>query len=129
MNNSNLVEVTLKTVDTIIFRAISGIRGKWKRPDEARIYDFVKDFLGNSAVSDGAFTKRMKRLEDQGAIINIPTKRGSSFFLLKSLHEPTNNNSNTINTTPTVPIPSNTRVCQNFDLDISLLSEGIDSLE
>ena len=52
------------------------------------------------------------------------------FFLLsKSLHEPINNNLNTINATPTVSLPSNTPVCPNCDTDISLLSEGIDSLE
>ena len=49
--------------------------------------------------------------------------------LSKSLLEPTDNNSNTINTTPTVSLPSNTRVCLNYDADISLLSEGNDSLE
>ena len=37
MANSNLVEVTMETADTVIFRAISEIRGKSKRPDEARI--------------------------------------------------------------------------------------------
>ena len=36
---------------------------------------------------------------------------------------------NTINTTPTVSLPSNTPMCQKYDIDISLLSEGIDSLE
>ena len=45
------------------------------------------------------------------------------------MHEPTDNNSNTINTTPTVSLPSNTPVCPNCDTDISLLTEGIDSLE
>ena len=44
MNNSNLVEVTMKTVDTIIFRVISEIRGKWKHPDEARIMISLKTF-------------------------------------------------------------------------------------
>ena len=38
MTNSNLVEVTMETADTVIFRAISEIWGKSKRPDEARIY-------------------------------------------------------------------------------------------
>ena len=42
MANSNLVEVTMETADTVIFKAISEIRGKSKRPDEARIYNFVK---------------------------------------------------------------------------------------
>ena len=47
----------------------------------------------------------------------------------KSLHEPTDNNSNTINTTTTVFLPSNTPVCPNYGKDVSLLREGIDSLE
>ena len=75
MDNSNFVEVPMKTVDTIIFRAKSEIGGKSKRPDEARIYNFVKDFLGDSGVSDGSFWERMKSLEDQGGIINRPTKK------------------------------------------------------
>ena len=48
MANSNLVEVTKETADTVIFRAISEIRGKSKRPDEARIYNFVKNLLHDS---------------------------------------------------------------------------------
>ena len=96
---------------------------------KARIYNFVKESLDDSGVYDGSFWKRMKTLEDQGIIINRPTKCGSSFFLSKPLHEPTDNNSNTINTTPTVSLPSNTNVCLNYDTDISFLSEVTDSLE
>ena len=129
MANSNSVEVTMEIVDIVVFRAISEIRGKSKCSDEARIYNFVKAFLDYSGVSDGSFSERMKTLEDQGVIINRPTKCGSSFFLSKSLHEPSDSNSNTINTTPTVSLPSNTPVCPNYDKDVSLLSEGIDSLE
>ena len=55
MANSNLVEVTMETADTVIFKAISEIRGKSKRPDEARIYNFVKKFLDDSKASDGSF--------------------------------------------------------------------------
>ena len=49
--------------------------------------------------------------------------------MCKSLHESTDNNSNTINTTPTVSLPDNTPVCQNCDAYTFLLSEGIGSLE
>ena len=129
MHNSNSVEVTMETVDAVIFRAISEIRGKSKRPDEARIFNFVKGFLDDSGESDGSFWERMKTLEDQGVIINRPTKCGSSFLCLKSLHEPSDNNSNTINTTSTVFLPSNAPVCPNYAKDASLLREGIDSLE
>ena len=55
MTNSNLVEVTMETADTVIFRAISEIWGKSKRPDKARIYNFVKNLLDDSDVSDGSF--------------------------------------------------------------------------
>ena len=51
------------------------------------------------------------------------------FLLAKSLHESSDSNSNTINTTPKVFLPSNTPVCPNYDKDVSLLSKGIDSLE
>ena len=71
----------------------------------------------------------MKTLDEQGAIITRPTKQESSFFLSKSLHEPTDNNSNLTNTAPAVSLPSNTPACPNYDTDISLLSEVIDSLE
>ena len=54
MANSNLIEVTMETAGTVIFRAISEILGKSKRPDEARIYDFIENLL-DSDVSDGSF--------------------------------------------------------------------------
>ena len=129
MDNSVSVEGNKETVDSVIFRAITEIRGKSKRPDEARIYNFVKDFLDDNGVSDGSFWERMKTLEDQGVTINRPTKCGSSFFLSNSLHEPSDRNPNIIDTTPTVSLPSKTPVCPNYDEDVSLLSEGIDSLE
>ena len=112
----------METVDTVIFRAKSEIRGKSKCPDEARIYNLVKDFVDESILA-------VKTLEDRGVIINKPIKWGISFLLSKSLREPTDNDSNTINITPTISLPSNTPECPNDDTDISLLSEGIDSLE
>ena len=81
MDNSKVAEVTKETVDTVISRAISEIWGKSKRLDKARIYNFVKDFLDDSGVSDRSVWERMKKLEDRGAIINRPKKRGSFIFL------------------------------------------------
>ena len=78
-------------------------------------------------VSDGSFWEIMKTLEDQGAIIYRPTKQGSSSFSSKSLRETTDNNLNLISTS--VSLSNNTPVYPNFDSDIFLLSEGIDSLE
>ena len=67
----------------------------------------------------------MKTLKDQGDPINTPTKQDSSFFLSKSLLEPIDNNSNLINTIPSVDVPSNTLEYT----DVSLLNQGIDFLE
>ena len=129
MDNSNSVEGTMETADTVIFRAIFEIRDKSKRSDEARTYNFVKYFFHDSGVSYGSLWEIMQKLEDQGVTTVTPTKYGNSFFLSMSLHEPSNNNSNSINTTLTVFLPSNTPVCPNYDKDVSLLSEGIDSSE
>ena len=129
MDNSNSVEGTIETVGTVIFRAITEIRGKSKRPDKAKIYNSVKDFLDHRGVSNGSFWEKVKTLEDQGIIINRPTACGSSFFLSKSLHEPSDGSSNTISTTPTISLPSITPVYLNYNKDVSLVSGGIDSLE
>ena len=52
----------METVDTIIFREISEIRGILKRPYEARICYFDKDFLDDRGVSDDSFWERTKKL-------------------------------------------------------------------
>ena len=70
MANSNLVEVTMETADTVIFSAISEIPGKSKQLDKARIYNFVKNLLDDSDVSDGSFWEGKKSIEDQGVFIN-----------------------------------------------------------
>ena len=57
MANSSLVDVIMKTAESVIFRAISEIWGKSKRPDEARILYFLKNILDNSEVLDGSFWK------------------------------------------------------------------------
>ena len=57
MANSSLVEVIMKTAESVIFRAISEIWGKLKRPDEAGILYFLKNILDNSEVLDGSFWK------------------------------------------------------------------------
>ena len=71
--------------------------------DKVRIYNFTNDFLDDSGVSDGSFWEKIKTLEDQAAITNRLSKRRNFFFLSKSMHEPTDNNSNTISATSTVP--------------------------
>ena len=128
MDRSILVEITMKPVNAIVFRTIFEIRGKSKRPDETRIYKFVKEFLDDVGYPWFLLGKNENTWGLRSYYKRL-TKFGSSFFLSKSLHEQTHNNSNTINATLTVSLPSNTPVCPNYDTDFSLLSEGIDSLE
>ena len=68
MDSLNLNEDAIESVDNVIFRVISEIRDKSKRPDEARIYNFIKDFLDDSGLSDGFFWEKMKILEEQRAL-------------------------------------------------------------
>ena len=49
--------------------------------------------------------------------------------MCKSLHEPTDNNSNNINTTPSVSLPNNTPVVKTTMHIFFILSEGIGSLK
>ena len=62
MANWNLVKVTIGTADTVVFRAISVIRDKLKRPDEPKIYNYIKNFPDDSEVSDDSFWKEWKQL-------------------------------------------------------------------
>ena len=68
----------METVDTVIFRAISEIWSKLKRPDEARTYNFVYELL--MIVAYGSFWKRKKTLQDHGNIMNSPTKKEALSF-------------------------------------------------
>ena len=55
MDSLKLIEDAMESVDNVIFRVTFEIRGKSEHPDEARIYNFVKDFLDDSGLSDGSF--------------------------------------------------------------------------
>ena len=54
MDNSNLVEVTMKIANTFIFRTISEIRGKSKRPE---FIILLKPFLMIVAYQMASFGK------------------------------------------------------------------------
>lgn len=52
MDNSNLIEATMETDGTFLKQFLR--YGQIKIPDEARIYNFVKDFLVDSLKSNGS---------------------------------------------------------------------------
>ena len=119
----------MKTVDNVILKEVSKIRGKSQCPEEARIYNSVVDFFDGRRISDDSFWERMKTYDDQGVIINRQTRRANSFFFANPLNEPTNNNSTTSILASIFSFLWNTTLYPNYDLDFSLLSERIDSLE
>ena len=84
---TKIVEVTMETVDTVIFRAMPEIRSKLKSPDEARTYNFVYELL--MIVAYGSFWKRIKTLQDHRNIMNRPTKKRELFLFVK-IHARTN---------------------------------------
>ena len=62
MNNSNLVQTTMETVDNIIFRAISEIPGISKGPDKVRFKISLKTFLMIVAYPMAPLGKEYKHL-------------------------------------------------------------------
>ena len=70
MANSNLVEVTMETADTVIFREYLRYRANQNDQIKPEFIILLKTFLDDSDVSDGSFWEGKKSIEDQGVIIN-----------------------------------------------------------
>ena len=72
--------ITIVSSNKVIYHAIYEIRYRLlKRPDEKIIFSFVKEFLDDNEIAEGIFWERY-----QGKIVNKPSKKGNSFFLLRS---------------------------------------------
>ena len=71
----------IESLDELIIKAIIALRKNNKRPDEARINNFIDVFVEGCEVSDGLFRERMKYLEEIGQIYNKPSKHGHSFYV------------------------------------------------
>ena len=77
-------EVTIASLDKMIYHAIYEIRYRLsERPDEKRIFSFVKEILDGTEIAEITFWERLRALEIEGEIINKPSKKGNSFFLSK----------------------------------------------
>ena len=80
MDNEINNEVTIASLDKIIYHAINEIRYRLsKHPDEKIIFSFVKEFLDGNEIAESTFWERLRTLEIEGEIANK-----SSFFLPKS---------------------------------------------
>ena len=89
MDNEINNEVTIASLDKMIYHAIYEIQYRLsKRPDEKRIFSFVKEFLDGNEIAgtfwESTFWERLRTFEIEGEIVNKPTKKGNSFFLSKS---------------------------------------------
>ena len=66
MDNEINNEVTIVTLDKTIYRAIHEILYKLsKRPDEKRIFSFVKEFLVGNEIAESTFWERLRTLEGE----------------------------------------------------------------
>ena len=90
-----------------------------KRPDEKRIFSFVKD---GSKIVESTFWERLRTLEIKGEIVNEPSKKGNSFFLSKSnFYASVNSSDISYN-----QFPSSTPSCpQNLGHDLSIIGEEL----
>ena len=85
MDNEINNEVTIASLDKMIYHAIYEIRDRLsKRPDGKIIFIFEKEFLDGSEIAESTFWVRLKTLEIKGEVVNEPSKKGSSLFLSES---------------------------------------------
>ena len=125
MNNEINNEVTTVSLHKMIYHAIYEKRYRLsKRPDEKRIFSFVKEFLNGSQIAES--WERLRTLEIKEEIVNKPSKKGNSFFLSKSNSYASVKSSDISYN----QFPSSTHSCpQNLRHDLSIISEEIEALD
>ena len=85
MDNKINNEVTKASLNKMIYHAIYEIRDRlWKHPDEKRIFSFEKEFLDGNKIAESTFWEKLRTLAIDGDIVNKPSKKENSFFLLKN---------------------------------------------
>ena len=87
MDNEINHEVTIASLDKMIYHAIYEIRYRLsKRPDEKRIFSFVKEFLDGNEIAESTFWERLRTLEIEGKINR--RRRGILSFCQKVIRMP-----------------------------------------
>ena len=85
MDNEINNEATIVSLNKMIYHAIYEIRYRlWKRPDEKRIFSFVKEFLDGNEITESTFWERLRTLDIEGEIVNKTSKKENSFFFPKN---------------------------------------------
>ena len=127
MDNESKNKVAIVFLDKMIYHAMYEIRYKLsKRPDEKRIFSFVKEFLDGTEIAESNIWERLRALEIEGEIVNKPPKKGNYFFLPKS-DSFASVNSGDISYNQ---FPSSTTSCpQDLGHDLSIISEEIEVLD
>ena len=123
----NEINNEIASLDKMIYHAIYEIRYRLsKRPDEKRIFSFVKEFLDGNEIAESTFWERLRTLEIKGEIVNKPSKKENSFFLLKSnLYASVKSSDISSNQFPS----SNPSYPQDLGHDLSIISEEIEALD
>ena len=126
MDNELNNEVTIASLDKMIYHAIYEIQYKLsKRPDEKKIFSFVKEFLDGNEIA-GTFWERLRTFEIKWEIVNKPTKKGNSFFLWKSNSYASVNSSDISYN----QFPSSTSSChQNLGHELCIINEDTEALD
>ena len=84
MDNEINNEVTISSLDKMIYHAIYEIRYRLsKRPDEKRIFSFVKEFLDGNEIAEITFWEKLRTLEIEGEIVDKPSQKGNFLFSKK----------------------------------------------
>ena len=85
MDNKINNEATIVSLNKMIYHVIYEIQYRLsKGPDEKRIFSFLKEFLDGNEITESTFWERLRTLDIDGEIVNKPSKKGNSFFLVKS---------------------------------------------
>ena len=84
MDNEINNEVTIASLDKMIYHAIYEIQYRLsKRPDEKRIFSFVKEFLDGNEIAESTFWERLRTLEVKGKLLINHRRRGFFLFVEK----------------------------------------------
>ena len=89
MDNRINNEATIVSLSKMIYRVIYEMQYRLsKRPDEKRIFSFLKEFLDGNEITESTFWERLRTLDIDGEVVNKPSKKENSFFLAKSNYMP-----------------------------------------
>ena len=87
MDNEINNDVTISSLDKMIYHALYEIRYRLsKRPDEKRIFSFLKEFLDGSEIAESTFWERLRHLKSMGKLLINHRRREVLFVSKRNLY-------------------------------------------